>query len=232
MEPIIMAPDGCSRKAIAINGSIPGPTIEANWGDEVVVHLTNGLSNDLQNGTSIHFHGIRQFWANQDDGAVSITQCPTTPSNSITYRWRAMQYGTACYHSHIGLQAWEGLFGGIVIHGPASANYDEGKGVIILNDWDINTVDELFLSAPTEGLPTLENALMVPMSSVKMEQQTKLALALILLSLRGHLTGFVSSMLRAILTSNFHRQPHHDRYFERPCPNQALQDKNLESCNG
>lgn len=227
-----MAPDGCSRKAIAINGSIPGPTIEANWGDEVVVHLTNGLSNDLQNGTSIHFHGIRQFWANQDDGAVSITQCPTTPSNSITYRWRAMQYGTACYHSHIGLQAWEGLFGGIVIHGPASANYDEGKGVIILNDWDINTVDELFLSAPTEGLPTLENALMVPMSSVKMEQQTKLALALILLSLRGHLTGFVSSMLRAILTSNFHRQPHHDRYFERPCPNQALQDKNLESCNG
>lgn len=159
LEQVTVAPDGRSRKAIAINGSIPGPTIEANWGDEVVVHLTNHLSNDLQNGTSIHFHGIRQFWTNQNDGVVSITQCPTAPNNTITYKWRAMQYGTTWYHSHIGLQAWEGLFGGIVIHGPASANYDEDKGVIILNDWDINTVDELFLSAQTEGPPTLDNAL-------------------------------------------------------------------------
>jgi FtsP/CotA-like multicopper oxidase with cupredoxin domain len=159
LERVTVAPDGRSRKAIAINGSIPGPTIEANWGDEVVVHLTNSLPNDLQNGTSIHFHGIRQFWTNQNDGVVSITQCPTAPNNTITYRWRAMQYGTTWYHSHIGLQAWEGLFGGIVIHGPASANYDEDKGVLIMNDWDINTVDELFMTAQKDGPPTLDNAL-------------------------------------------------------------------------
>lgn len=102
LERVTVAPDGRSRKAIAINGSIPGPTIEANWGDEVVIHLTNSLPNDLQNGTSIHFHGIRQFWTNQNDGVVSITQCPTAPNNTITYRWRAMQYGTTWYHSHIG----------------------------------------------------------------------------------------------------------------------------------
>ncbi|CAI7651201.1 hypothetical protein N7533_012970 [Penicillium manginii] len=159
LERVTVAPDGRSRKAIAINGSIPGPTIEANWGDEVVIHLTNSLPNDLQNGTSIHFHGIRQFWTNQNDGVVSITQCPTAPNNTITYRWRAMQYGTTWYHSHIGLQAWEGLFGGIVIHGPASANYDEDKGVLIMNDWDINTVDELFMTAQKDGPPTLDNAL-------------------------------------------------------------------------
>jgi FtsP/CotA-like multicopper oxidase with cupredoxin domain len=159
LERVTVAPDGRSRKAIAINGSIPGPTIEANWGDEVVVHLTNSLPNDLQNGTSIHFHGIRQFWTNQNDGVVSITQCPTAPNNKITYRWRAMQYGTTWYHSHIGLQAWEGLFGGILIHGPASANYDEDKGVIIMNDWDVNTVDELFTTAQKDGPPTLDNAL-------------------------------------------------------------------------
>jgi FtsP/CotA-like multicopper oxidase with cupredoxin domain len=180
LEHVTVAPDGRSRSAVAINGSVPGPTIEANWGDEVVVHLTNRLvSNEaiirfrtdhlnngtyslpstLQNGTSIHFHGIRQYYTNQNDGVVSITQCPTAPNNTITYKWRAMQYGTTWYHSHIGLQAWEGLFGGIVIHGPASANYDEDKGVIIMNDWDYNTVDQLFITAQKDGPPTLDTAL-------------------------------------------------------------------------
>lgn len=159
LEHATVAPDGRSRMALAINGSIPGPTIQANWGDYVVVHLTNNLPGDLKNGTSIHFHGIRQLYTNPNDGVVSITQCPTAPNSTITYKWRAMQYGTTWYHSHIGLQAWEGLFGGIVIHGPASANYDEDKGVIIVNDWDINTVDELFGTAQLEGPPTLDNAL-------------------------------------------------------------------------
>jgi FtsP/CotA-like multicopper oxidase with cupredoxin domain len=159
LEQVTVSPDGRSRFATAINGSIPGPTIEANWGDEVVVHLTNSLPDSLQNGTSMHFHGIRQFWTNQNDGVVSITQCPTAPNNTITYKWRAMQYGTTWYHSHIGLQAWEGLFGGIVIHGPASANYDEDKGVIIMNDWDLNTVDQLYMTAQKDGPPTLDSAL-------------------------------------------------------------------------
>ncbi|KAJ5527875.1 hypothetical protein N7513_012034 [Penicillium frequentans] len=159
LEKVTVSPDGRSRMALAINGSVPGPTIEANWGDWVVVHLTNSLPDDVKNGTSIHFHGIRQLHTNQNDGVVSITQCPTAPNNTITYKWRAMQYGTTWYHSHIGLQAWEGLFGGIVIQGPASANYDEDKGVIILNDWDINTVDELYGTAQLDGPPTLDSGL-------------------------------------------------------------------------
>ncbi|KAI9925615.1 hypothetical protein ASPWEDRAFT_114197 [Aspergillus wentii DTO 134E9] len=159
LEKVTVAPDGRSRFALAINGSIPGPTIEADWGDWVVVHVTNSLPDTVKNGTSVHFHGIRQYHTNPNDGVVSITQCPTAPNNTITYKWRAMQYGTTWYHSHIGLQAWEGLFGGIVINGPASANYDEDKGVIIMNDWDINTVDELYATAQSDGPPTLDSAL-------------------------------------------------------------------------
>jgi FtsP/CotA-like multicopper oxidase with cupredoxin domain len=52
---VTVAPDSYSRYAQAINGSIPGPLIEANWGDEVVVHLINSLKS---NGSSIHFHGM------------------------------------------------------------------------------------------------------------------------------------------------------------------------------
>lgn len=132
---VTVAPDGVSRTAMAVNGSIPGPTIFADWGDTVVVHVTNSLS-DSQNGTSIHWHGIRQNYTNDQDGVVSITQCPTAPGEQITYTWRATQYGSSWYHSHFALQAWEGIFGGIVINGPATADYDEDLGMLFLNDWD------------------------------------------------------------------------------------------------
>lgn len=55
------------------------------------------------------------------------------------------------YHSHYSLQAWEGVFGGIVIHGPASGNYDEGLGVLFLNDWDHETSCALYTYAETQG---------------------------------------------------------------------------------
>lgn len=143
---------------MSINGSIPGPTIIADWGDTVKVHVTNSLSSST-NGTSIHFHGIRQNYTNQNDGVVSITQCPTPPGSSETYEWKATQYGSTWYHSHFALQAWEGVFGGIVINGPATANYDEDLGQIFLNDWDHSTVDELWVSAETNGPPTLDTGL-------------------------------------------------------------------------
>jgi FtsP/CotA-like multicopper oxidase with cupredoxin domain len=47
--------------------SIPGPTLIADWGDTVVVHVTNSLTTS-NNGTSIHFHGIWQLNTNDQDG--------------------------------------------------------------------------------------------------------------------------------------------------------------------
>ncbi|KAI0188217.1 Cupredoxin [Xylaria flabelliformis] len=155
---VTVAPDGVSRSAMAVNGSIPGPTLFADWGDTVVVHVTNSLTTS-NNGTSIHFHGIRQNYTNQNDGVASITQCPTAPGETITYTWRAEQYGSTWYHSHFGLQAWEGIAGGIVINGPATANYDEDLGIIMLSDWDHSTVDELYTEAETSGPPTLDTGL-------------------------------------------------------------------------
>lgn len=63
------------------------------------------------------------------------------------------------YHSHWSLQAWEGAFGGLVIHGPATGNYDEDLGMLHLTDWSHNTVDYLWYSAQTAGPPTLDNGL-------------------------------------------------------------------------
>ncbi|KKY15402.1 putative multicopper oxidase [Diplodia seriata] len=155
---VTVSPDGVSRSAMAVNGSIPGPTIIADWGDTVRVHVTNDLTTS-GNGSSIHWHGIRQNYTNQNDGVVSITQCPIAPGDSYTYEWKATQYGSSWYHSHIGLQAWEGVFGGIIINGPATSNYDEDLGMIFLNDWDHSTVDELYASAQANGPPTLDTGL-------------------------------------------------------------------------
>lgn len=61
IENTTAAPDGIERIVLAINGSIPGPTIIADWGDEIIVHITNNMQN---NGSTIHWHGIRQNYTN------------------------------------------------------------------------------------------------------------------------------------------------------------------------
>ncbi|KAG9194275.1 hypothetical protein G6011_04310 [Alternaria panax] len=131
LEPtdVAIAPDGISRAAMAINGSIPGPTLIADWADMVIVHVTNSLTTS-NNGTSIYFHGLR-----------------------------AKQHGLTWYHSHFALQAWQGVFGGVVIDGPATKNYDENLGMLFLNDWDHQTVDELYMYAESEGPPVLDKGL-------------------------------------------------------------------------
>lgn len=61
IENTTAAPDGIERIVLAVNGSMPGPTIIADWGDEIVVHVTNSMTN---NGSTIHWHGIRQNYTN------------------------------------------------------------------------------------------------------------------------------------------------------------------------
>jgi FtsP/CotA-like multicopper oxidase with cupredoxin domain len=111
------------------------------------------------NGSSLHFHGIRQNNTFQNDGVASVTQCPIAPGDSYTYTWRASQYGSSWYHSHFYVQAWDGVFGGIIINGPATANYDEDLGVMALTDWSHETADVEVLKALASGPPTLDNGL-------------------------------------------------------------------------
>ncbi|KUJ17361.1 laccase [Mollisia scopiformis] len=120
------SPDGYERLVLTVNGSFPGPTIIAGWGDTVVVHVTNSMEN---NGTSIHSHGIRQNYTNQMDGVASITQ------------------------------SWDGILGGIIINGPATANYDVDLGNLLLNDWSHQTADQLNAIAGTSGPHTFDNCL-------------------------------------------------------------------------
>lgn len=157
-DKVTVSPDGVPRYAQTVNGTIPGPTLVVDWGDDVIVHVTNKLTKSI-NGTSFHWHGLHQKGTIMSDGVTSITQCPSVPGETFTYRWKATNYGSSWYHSHFALQAWEGVVGGIIINGPASANYDEDVGIVMLSDWGHRTVDELWFQAQTQGPPKLENAL-------------------------------------------------------------------------
>lgn len=101
---------------IVVNGEFPGPTIHANWGDWIEVTLENKIHGPGEGG-AIHFHGIRQVGTPWMDGVPSTSQCPIPPGHSFKYKFRADEFGSSFWHSHVGSQYSAGAFGAIVIHG-------------------------------------------------------------------------------------------------------------------
>ncbi|MBU2940386.1 multicopper oxidase domain-containing protein [Lacinutrix sp. C3R15] len=100
---------GKEKRAIAVNGQIPMPTLTFTEGDiaEIVVH------NKLKESTSLHWHGL--FLPNKEDGVPYLTQMPIEPSETFTYRFPIIQSGTHWYHSHSGLQEQIGMYGSLVL---------------------------------------------------------------------------------------------------------------------
>ncbi|KAF2203973.1 putative multicopper oxidase, type 1 [Delitschia confertaspora ATCC 74209] len=130
-------PDGHGdRPCLLFNNQYPGPVITANWGDYLQIHVKNSMDG---NGTSVHWHGIRQLNTNIMDGVNGITECPLAPGDTKTYTFQCTQFGTTWYHSHYSSQYGDGAFGALIINGPASSNYDEDLGPYIINDWYYNT---------------------------------------------------------------------------------------------
>lgn len=101
---------GKKKRAIAVNGQIPMPTLEFTEGDtaEIVVH------NLLNENTSLHWHGV--FLPNKEDGVPYLTQMPIAPHTTYTYRFPIIQNGTHWYHSHSGLQEQIGMYGSFIMH--------------------------------------------------------------------------------------------------------------------
>ncbi len=100
---------GKEKRAIAVNGQIPMPTLTFTEGDiaEIVVH------NKLKESTSLHWHGV--FLPNKEDGVPYLTQMPIEPNETFTYRFPIIQSGTHWYHSHRGLQEQIGMYGSLVL---------------------------------------------------------------------------------------------------------------------
>ena len=61
---------GHPRPAIAVNGRLPGPTLEFTEGDTAEVYIHN----EMMMGTSVHWHGL--IVPNQYDGVSYLTSPP------------------------------------------------------------------------------------------------------------------------------------------------------------
>lgn len=98
------------KRAIAVNGQIPMPTLTFTEGDtaEIIVH------NNLREETALHWHGL--FVPNNQDGVPYLTQMPIKPNSTYTYRFPIVQSGTHWYHSHSGLQEQIGMYGSMVLN--------------------------------------------------------------------------------------------------------------------
>ena len=130
-----MSPDGTPMSLLVVNGQFPGPTLEANWGDWIEVTVKNEIAGPEEN-TIIHWHGLNQPGTPWYDGVPSVSHCPIVPGTSLKYRFRADEYGTSWWHSHLSAQYTQGLFGPIVVHGPSDyVDYDEDLGPVMINDW-------------------------------------------------------------------------------------------------
>jgi FtsP/CotA-like multicopper oxidase with cupredoxin domain len=103
---------GETVEGYTINGTSPGPTIEATVGQLVEVRLHN---DDVEGGVALHWHGVDV--PNAEDGVAGVTQDAVKPGQDFTYRWVAPDAGTYWYHSHqmSHEQVSGGLLGGIVI---------------------------------------------------------------------------------------------------------------------
>ncbi|ROV87902.1 hypothetical protein VMCG_10276 [Cytospora schulzeri] len=136
-------------EAKLFNNTYPGPWIQACWGDTVNVKVVNRMKH---NGTSIHWHGIRQNQTSHMDGVNGVTQCPISPGDSYTYSFRAVQYGSSWYHSHYSVQYADGLLGPLTIHGPDTADFDEPKQPILMTDWVWEWVQYMLTKPPNDGI--------------------------------------------------------------------------------
>lgn len=126
---------GKEKRAIAVNGQIPMPTLTFTQGDtaEIYVH------NELKESTSLHWHGL--FLPNKEDGVPYLTQMPIEPNTTHVYRFPIVQNGTHWYHSHSGLQEQIGMYGSMILN-KRSDDVTFRKGIddlptipLILSEW-------------------------------------------------------------------------------------------------
>lgn len=118
---------GKSRRAIAVNGQIPMPTLTFTQGDtaEIWVH------NNLKEETSLHWHGL--FLPNRYDGVPGLTQMPIKPGAIYLYKFPIVQSGTHWYHSHSGLQEQIGMYGAFIMN--KRKEWDIPTIPLVISEW-------------------------------------------------------------------------------------------------
>lgn len=112
---------GKKTRVMTYNGSIPGPTIEAEIGTRLIVHVINLMTEP----TLIHWHGLA-VPAGMD--GTPLSQAPIPKSGYFRYEFTLNNAATYWYHSHekTNEQVERGLYGALIVRDP---KHDAAVGV-------------------------------------------------------------------------------------------------------
>ncbi len=145
---------GYPATVLAINGSVPGPTIRVKRGEQFKARVQNGLTEPLV----IHWHGI--LAPSKMDGNPRDA---VAPGGGYDVEFPISQRaGTYWYHAHTdkltGKQVYQGLAGFLIVEDPAEETLGLPSG-----DFDIPLLIQDRVSQPDHSLsyaPTMEQMML------------------------------------------------------------------------
>ena len=115
-----------------VYGDTPFPILRARAGQAFSAQLIN----NLQEHTSIHWHGVRV--PNAMDGVPYVTQMPVLPREQFIYSFAPPDPGTFFFHPHCNTvaQLGRGLAGVLIVEGDEAEPFDDDV-VLVLKDWRV-----------------------------------------------------------------------------------------------
>lgn len=121
---------GREHVMLGFNGQIPGPVLRVERGTRAVVRFTN----DLDQPSSVHWHGLRGDW--RMDGSPPLTQDVVPPGGSFTYHLTFPDAGLYWYHPHVRAEMQQdlGLSGTIMVRGMAGLPEVRREELLLLDD--------------------------------------------------------------------------------------------------
>jgi FtsP/CotA-like multicopper oxidase with cupredoxin domain len=149
---------GGTTEVWAYNERMPGPTIEAEVGDRLIVHFCNELPPASEaegaGATTIHWHGVENVAPM--DGS-NISQPLVDPGECFDYDFPLLRAATYWYHAHIesNVQVEHGLHGALVVRDPAE---DKALGlptkdtVVVLDDVLLDDHGDIAPPLPDDGI--------------------------------------------------------------------------------
>jgi len=151
---------GRVRKAVTLNGGVPGPVLR--WKEGTTVDLR--VNNQLDAMTSLHWHGL--VVPADQDGVPGLSFGGIPAHSAFTYRFPIRQSGTYWYHAHSRFLEQSGLYGAIVIEPKDGEKHAaERDYVFLVSDWTDEDPERVYATlrsrsdAYNYGRPTLQSFL-------------------------------------------------------------------------
>lgn len=134
---------GKTTPAMTFNGQAPAEVLRAKQGQRLRIKLIN----NLDQATTIHWHGIRID--NAMDGVPFLTQPPVMPGESFVYDFVVPDAGTFWFHPHINSieQLSKGMVGLLIVDEKEAPAFDADIP-LILKKWRLDE-DGSFLKLST-----------------------------------------------------------------------------------